>query len=208
MNPAAQASRPGRRLWRWVLVGLGVCLAPIVALALVLASYITLDRNAAALKRQVMTAIPAGWKTKVQLSVGPTTLGAVQAALAFAHGRDLADARLALGAVHQASVGVYQCAERAPEWSRARLFERVDRAMQERGWVRLVGVADTDGTVLVFTPPAADNDHVIELSLVVIHQRELVVVSAQVDATVVQELVRRHAANGLPSRLRLARLAD
>ncbi|MDB6114991.1 MAG: hypothetical protein JWQ62_1936, partial [Lacunisphaera sp.] len=73
MNASASTPAPRRRIWRWVLIGVGLCLAPWLALAVVVASYLTLDRDVAVLRQHVMAATGASWCTKVQMSVGRTT---------------------------------------------------------------------------------------------------------------------------------------
>ena len=67
------------------MLGLGLCLAPWLVLAAVVASYLTLDSDVAVLRKQVMAATDAGWSTRVQMSVGRTTLGAIGTGLGFVH---------------------------------------------------------------------------------------------------------------------------
>lgn len=204
MSAPTSTPAPRHRLRWWLLAGLGVCLAPIVVLAIVVASYLTLDRDTKVLRQQVMAATAADWSTKVQLSVGSTTLGAVRSGLWFAHGRQVADARLALAAVRQASVGVYERKAGTASWSREQLFLNTDRAMQKRGWTRLVGVADKEDTVLVYVPEDLSPDKPVDLCVAVVTGRQLVVVSTSVDATKLAELAAKHTPDGVRQHLRLA----
>jgi hypothetical protein len=165
----------------------------VLLLALVALSYITLDRDAALLRRQVMAATPAGWGTKVQLNVGRTTLGAIRCGLCLVRDRNLADARLALAAVRHASVGVYARTSGNADWSRPQLFAAADRAMGQRGWTRLVGVADPSHTVLVYAARDLAPDEPVNLCVAVVEERKLVVVSTTVDAALLAELAARHA---------------
>ena len=114
MNPPTQtpAPAPRRHVWRWVFLAAGICLTPFVILGAVALSFISLDRNAATLRNRVMDATDSGWHTKVQLSVGGVTLGAARQVLRFIHAPDIDEARLALSAVHRASVGVYEADDR------------------------------------------------------------------------------------------------
>jgi hypothetical protein len=207
MNAAPPTAAPRRRIWRWVLLGVGLCLAPIVLLALVAVSFLTLDRDATALRKQVMAATASDWHTKVQLSVGRATLGAVRAGLSLVQDKkEVEEARLALAAVRHASVGVYERKAGVPvEWSREQLFSGTDRVMNKCGWTRLVGVADHQDTVLVYVSTDMVVDEPVELCAAVVNGRELVVVSTSVDAAILADLAAQHAPDDLKRRLRLSR---
>lgn len=193
---------PRRRIWPWVL---GICLAPFLLLGIAVASYLTLDRDAATLRKHVMAATDADWDTKVQLSVGSLTLGTVRQCLWFVHDKNVAGARLALKAVRHASVGVYERRGDAAKWSREELFINTDKAMQKRGWSRMVGVADHGDTVLVYAPDELDTDGPVELCVAVVNNRELVVVSATVDASVLGKLIEKKAGEDIRRSLHIAR---
>lgn len=193
-TPSAPAAPRRRHVWLWVL---GLCLAPFVLLGLAVASYVTLDRDAAALRRNVMSATHADWNTKVQVSVGRATLGAVSTGLRLVDHAEIADARLALEAVRHASVGVYELASRDVEISREALFRDTDRAMAKRGWSRLVGVADKKEAVLVYVPDDIDEGAPIEVCVAVVDGSEMVVVSTGIDGDSLSELVGRHAGDDL-----------
>ena len=210
MKATSPALPRRRRVWRWILLSLGFCLAPFVILAVVAVSYLTLDRDAAALRKQVVAATRSDWRTKVQLSFGATTIDAVRIGLGFVHGRDrdLADAKLALQAVRHASVGVYQRAIVSDDWSREELFARADEAMLRRGWSRLVGVVDQKDTVLVYASPSTAADQPVGLCVAVVNGPELVVVSTRVDPATLLQLARAHSADGFKGHLKLSRLAD
>lgn len=198
MNPAPPTPAPRRHIWRWVLIGAGLCLTPFLVLACVALSYLTLDRNAAVLRGHVMDATDARWSTKVQLSVGTLTLGAIRHGLLFVHAKEMDDARLALAAVRHASVGVYERTSGATSWSREQLFSETDRAMQKRGWSRMVGVVDGKETVLIYAPQDLSADGPVDLCLAVVSGKELVVVSTSVEVDKLAALVERHAgADGL-----------
>jgi hypothetical protein len=210
MNPesASQTPAPRRRIWRWVLLATGLCLAPLLVLGAVVLSYLTLDGDVRTLRSHVMAATDARWTTKVQMSVGGVTLGAVREGLRFVHHKDIGDARLALSAVKHASVGVYELASGHPDCSRERLFEDTDRAMARRGWTRLVGVADTKETVLIYVQKEPKDNEPIDLCLAVVGGRELVVVSTTVDPDVLGELVERHGGEDMKRHLHFARLSQ
>ena len=203
MNSAPQSSRSRRRIWPWLLA---VCLAPVVILGAVAVSFLTLDRDATLLRKQVMAATHAGWQTKVQLSVGRFTLGAVRTGLSFVKNRDIADARLALQALQHASVGVYQRKSAEGEsGSREKLFTDTDEAMGRRGWSRLVGVIDKKDTVLVYVPSGQEAAAQVDLCVAVVNDHELVIVSATVNADELAALVRQQAGDDLKRGLKLAK---
>jgi hypothetical protein len=191
MNPTPSVpAAPRRRIWPWVV---GICLAPFVLLAVAVASFLTLDSDAAVLRRHVMSATHADWHTKVQCSVGGITLGALRSGLLFVRKPEVADARLALASIKRASVGVYELRSHSGEWSREGLFGETDRAMQARGWSRLVGVCEGEGkSVLVYASTDTDEDEPIDLCIAVVDGRELVVVSTSVDPATLGELVQKH----------------
>ena len=205
MTTALQPTAPRRRVWRWVLFGAGICLTPLVLLAIAVVNFLTLDHDAAMLREHVMAATDAGWHTKIQLSVGGITLSALRTGLHFVHHKDIEEARLALGAVRHASVGVYERTSNQAHWSRAQLFADTDQAMARRGWTRLVGVADKKDTVLIYVPQDLDTDGPVEMCLAVVNGKELVVVSTSVDASVLAELVKKHSGDDVKSHLRFAK---
>lgn len=205
MNSAAQIPSCSRRFLRWLMIGVGLCLAPFVVLALVVASYLSLEGDAAVLRREVMAATGSKWNTKVQVSVGRATLNAVNFGMGFVHDNGVADARSALTAVRRASVGVYDRAAGDPSATRETLFRNTDQAMRKRGWSRLVGVVNAKDTVLIYAPQNMAAGDVMEICLAVISGKQLVVASTQVDAGSLAELVKQHTLADVKSRLRLIR---
>jgi hypothetical protein len=205
MNPTPQSPAPRRHVWRWVLLGVGLCLTPVLILGAIALSYLTLDRDVRVLRHHVMAATDAGWKTKIQMSVGRATLGTVRQGLRFVHHKDMDDALLALKAVKHASVGVYERTSGGTDWSREQLFVDTDRAMQKRGWTRLVGVADKKETVLVYVQDNLDEDEPIEICVAVVSGKEMVVASTTIDAEALGELVAKHTGDDVKGRLRFAK---
>lgn len=188
---AATSPAPRRRIWPWVV---GLCLAPWALIAIIVASYVTLDSDLTVLRRQVMRATNSTWHTKVQCSVGRLTIGAVRAGLMFVPDREVEDARMALAAVKSASVGVYERKSEAGEWSREQLFLDTDNVMRSRGWTRLIGVAERKGeAVLVYVPEDLDDDEAIDLCVAVVNDKELVVASTTISPDQLSALVAKHA---------------
>jgi hypothetical protein len=202
MNPAATAAPAApsrrRRLWPWALA---LVLTPVLLLGVAAASYLTLNREAATLRREVMAATDTEWHTKIQLSVGRISLWFVRQGLAFVPKPEVQAAREALRAIRSVSVGVYRPAQSDPTWSRDRLFQETDRTMRARGWTRLVGVADHRENVLIYAPDDAEAG---QICLAVVTGRELVVVSAAINPEALGALVAHHAGKHLPRSLAVA----
>lgn len=192
------SSRPRHRIWPWVL---GLILMPFVALGMLIADVMHLDSDAAALRRQVMSSTGNDWHTKVQFSAGPVLLGAVRTGVSFI--RDLPpEAREALQAVRSASVGVYErSGARDGAGRRAELFASADRMMARRGWTRIVGVADTGDTVLIYLPTRDNDLQPSRVCLAVCNSRELVVVVAGIEAKALAGLITREMDGRLPVKL-------
>jgi hypothetical protein len=195
-NPTLAPRR--RRLWPWIL-GLG--LAPFVVLGVAAYCYLTLDRAAATLRRQMMAASPSIWHTKVQLSAGRLTLGVVRQALRLVHSPKIADARLALATVSRASVGVYETTGPVTGISLQDLVDHTDAAMQKRGWTRLVTVFEHDEKVLVYMPRDDDSAETLDLCLAVVDGRQMVVVSTTVNSAALGRLIERHVPQELTDKL-------
>ena len=85
MDPVPQSPAPRRHVWRWVLLGAGICLTPFLLLGIAATSYLTLDRDVRLLRQHVMAATDANWSTKVQVSLGGGTLGVIHQGLRFVH---------------------------------------------------------------------------------------------------------------------------
>jgi len=180
---------------------------PFFVLGLAAYSVLTLDRDVAVLRKQVMAATDTTWKTQVQLSVGRWLIGLVRTGFSFVKSKDMADAKLALSSVRQASVGVYKRESAGSDsWSRERLLVDADRAMNRRGWTRLVGVVDQKDTVLIYVPAKYDAEEPIDLCLSVVNERELVVVSATIAPEGLAELIQKHAGDELKRELKLVQL--
>lgn len=198
-TPTPPPVRQPRRLWPWIL--LGVVCAPFVLLGAAAVSYLTLNRDAAALRREVMRATDAEWNTRVQFSVGRASFATARGCLSVVQNDKVDEARQALASVKSASVGVYELRGRDRDWSRGDLANRTDAAMRDRGWTRAVGVLDCRHAVLVYVPE--NTDEVDEICLAVLDGRQLVVVSAELRPEQLVELVERHAGEKLRIREKL-----
>lgn len=188
--------KPQRSLARWMLFLIVMLVAPVVIVGVGVASMFTLNGDATVLRREVMAATEADWDTKVQVSVGRFTLGAVRTGLSFVQAEHMDDARLALSAVRHASVGVYEKSSRDNRWSREQLLARTDERMRKRGWTRMVGVTENNEAVLVYTSDRLDHGDRMDLCIAVVDGNEMVIVSTRVDAAQLMKLVERHMPEG------------
>ncbi|MBI5693330.1 MAG: hypothetical protein HZC55_24900 [Verrucomicrobia bacterium] len=183
-----------RRIWLWLF--LGCCVAPLLVLTAVVASLVTLDRPAALLRDEVQSSTNVSWQTRVQLSVGRITVGVLRAGLAFVPDPKVHEARAALASVRSASVGVYHLACQASPELRGDWMQQADRRMASRGWTRLVGVADRGEKVLVYTPAGEEAGQ--RFAVAVLQRRELIVVSAAIDAGRLADFLAQHVKGKLP----------
>jgi len=190
---------PRRRVWPWIV---GLILAPFVIVAVGVASYATLDRDATILRRHVMKATNADWQTKVQFSVGRATLGMIHTGMRFVDSCEMAEARAALRTLNHASVGVYELKSDAGKWSPRELLTSADATMRKRGWSRLVGVTDQRDTVMVYVQDDLRDDKPVDVCVAVLSDREFVVVSATIDIDAVGELVARHGGDEFKREIR------
>jgi len=202
MNVPVSSPSPVRRSYRrWVIAGLILLVAPVIIVAAGVWSVVTLNRDAAALRTQVMAASGSGWSTRVQLDAGWGLLTTARTVLRFVRHENIADARLALDAVRHASVGVYERERGTKQMDAVGLLVQTDAKMAARGWTRLVGVANARETVLVYTSNADVRSDKLDLCITVLNERELVVVSTRVDAGNLMKLVERHVPGGFRSKL-------
>ena len=163
MNPPAAAPRARHRYWPWIL---GFLLTPPVVLGLMVWSAFHLNRDATALRQELMLATGADWNTKVQLSAGPLLLSAVRAGVGCIH--DLPpEARAALGAVRSASVGVYERRHSGGLVSRNRLLAAADGLMSGRGWIRIRSRSCTGAWGMTRSPMACHSSTTARRSLMV-----------------------------------------
>ncbi|HVU18977.1 MAG TPA: hypothetical protein VHD32_18875 [Candidatus Didemnitutus sp.] len=191
--------RPRRRIWPWVVI---ILLSPFAVLGVAAVSVLTLNSDARALRREVMAASGGDWHTKVQLSVGGILLGTARTVLTFVHCPNIAEARLGVGAVKSASVGVYELTGDAASFAPEKVFSRADEVMTRRGWTRMVGVSEDRDNVLIYCSDHGSSSDRLDVCLAVVENRQLVVVSATVNADRLAEMVTKLAAkHGHPFKL-------
>jgi hypothetical protein len=90
------------------------------------------------------------------------------------------EAHLALRAVRNASVGVYQLREDVSATERSKMFLAADEVMRDSGWTRVVGVKNPDNVVMVYLPEGEHGGSTERVCVAVCSQEHLIVVSGKV----------------------------
>ncbi len=206
-DPVANQPGPRRSVWRWILLGAALLFTPVLIVGLGVLSVLTLDRNAATLRHELMAATGSDWHTKVQLNAGWTTLTAARGVLHFVRHEHMDEARLALASVRHASVGVYERRAESALASLADVLRETDTIMQGRGLVRMLCVQEGRQTVLGYTSAQPGWGNRVDFCLAVLDGKELVVVSTKIDADALSTLVDQCAdRHDLRRKLKLSKL--
>jgi hypothetical protein len=176
IEPAPKRSSSAT-LWRWLAAIAGAC---VLVTAVSIWNLVTLSRDAAALRRELFSALPISARPQVQISVGPVLLTTARGLLSFVD--DVPpEARQALRAIKAASVGVYRLDRNLEPSARVQLLAAADRAMDRRDWTRIVAVQKDDETVLVYMPADLAEGDPLRVCLAICAKDQLVLVSAAGD---------------------------
>jgi len=159
-----------------------------LGLAVIAVNLLTLNRETAALRKAMFAATGVSAKTVVQLDIGPAWMLASRAVVALVP-QVPDEARLALKAARRACVGVYEIPHGTQGRDGAALIVKADEMMAARGWTRTVGVMQKSQTVLLYMPKEAESGDVLHLCVAVCEGSQIVVVSAEVAAQPLQELI-------------------
>lgn len=168
-----------------------VLLIPLVALgtiALGVASYFRLSSDTRAMRDGVMKASGVEWQQNIGLNIGGGTFGLVRAGLSFVELEP--EARAAIKAVRGVEVGIYEPTSGTKPPDGAAMLAVADKVLNARGWERVVGVLDGKELVSVFMPAEAVLAGKVKCCVLVFDGRQLVMVSAKVDAAPLLECLR------------------
>lgn len=179
-----------RRIWLWLL---GIAAGCFLITAIAVASVFTLNRDAAALRREAFAALEMRATPRVQFSAGPVLMTLLRTGIGLID-KVPGDARLALDAVRAASVGVYRIEHPIPAGRRAKLLAAADARMHRRGWTRVVGVLDGQETVMIYVPEDAASGGMQRICLLVCQRDEIVVVAATAKIDALLHLAAEHGA--------------
>src|SRR5690242_12302246 len=143
MNPSS-SSRGS--LWRFWPLAVFLAMVGIACLLVIeVTGFFRLSRDARCLRdslTDLRSAASPAWHKRFELRVGAITCALVRTGLHFAP-LD-ADARLALDSVRGGEAGIYEDHGRVRWSDRTALLSNADSAMEQRGWERLVRVAQKD----------------------------------------------------------------
>jgi hypothetical protein len=174
---------------RWVCI-ISLFLIGLAVLAMAgIASYFHLTSSTRALRGAVMDSVDGRWHRHFAINVGGGTLALARLVTSFV--RLPPDARIALRCLDNADVGVYELEDTISAPDYALLLSTADKSMRTKGWERIVGVIDGRQFVAVYAPHN-NRGKDISCSVVVLDDRNLVVVSARGDTGPMMELVQRH----------------
>ena len=175
---------------RWILpLALGSIVLGVGLLVFAVTSYFRLSADARSLRNSLHgSALQQGaaWDEKVELSVGAITLHVVRAGLSFAPLDP--EIRAALQAARGAEVGIYQLRSPLSEINRSALLSAADTAMERRGWEKLVGVRQGHELVAIYVPKVQPTPTQTRACAAVLHDNQLVLVSARTDLEPLLEL--------------------
>jgi hypothetical protein len=188
--------RSKRRIHPLLVVLLALFLLGLLAAAGV-ASYFRLGSETAALRRTTMASIPGRWHSRITLNVGYFTMGLVRCG---SHLFNLPpEPRAVLNSLSRAEVGVYELRDEPPKADVRAIFRSADRAMNRRGWERIVGVAEQREVVAIYIPAKPVSPEHMKVCLMVWDGHDLVVASARGNVAPLLELAR--SSDGVPNRL-------
>jgi hypothetical protein len=191
MNPSTPPSLAGRN---WVLsllvltLALGSLLFGLIVYGIT--SYVRLGSDERALRNGLLKAAAAPWEKKLEVNVGTWTVGLAQIGLLFA--RLEPRAKTALRCIRAGEVGIYQFNEHGGRINRPAMLSAADKAMDGRGWDRLVGVVNSEDLVAVYVPRNLPSATDLKVCVAVIDDGRLILASARSNLDPLIELIRDH----------------
>ncbi len=176
-TPTTNASPSGLHLfWRLLLWGGGCVLAGVLLVAF---EILHAGTDVTALRRGLVKEAETEWRKQIQIGVGPLTLGLARTGLAFVNLPS--EARAALSAVRSAEVSIneWQGTDGRPDHHG--MLARAEATMGERGWDRVVGVTSKKESVAIYVPRKTASKHNLRVCLVVVEDRQMVLVAARIN---------------------------
>lgn len=185
-SPTLSPPRRGFR-WRWLFLGVFAAFALFVV-ALVL-SFLPAG-EARAIRSAVASASDHKFDQKISFGVGWPVLGLGRLIAGFTDLNE--DARAAFRSVRRADVSIQELQEPIRREDRQAMLAAADRAMDRRGWDRIVGVIEEDEVVGIYVPQGDASVKNLKIAVFVLEGREMVVVSARCDLEPLLEIIERH----------------
>ncbi len=205
MNSTDPTSRAAghRKLWIVLLLGL-VCLPLFCAVGV--ASYFWLSSDTQALRRSVMNSVPGQWDTKIAVRIGWLTTFAVRSCSKVIPLPP--EPRAAMDAIRGVEVGVYELANRPGPADYSAVLVAADKTMALRGWDRIVGVLEGEQCVAVYVPRKSFSLERTTCCVVVLSERDLVLVSARGNLKPLLDLASTRLADKLKSKFELSQFSE
>jgi hypothetical protein len=183
--PPATAKRRIRKRYWFAAAFLGLVL--VCCLGFVSLFYLRSDTRA--LREAALESIGGKCEKKIALHVGGLTTALARGVSSlFAIPPE---ARAVLQAVRSGEVGVYEVQRHRSPAVQAQILIAADKAMQSRGWTRVLGVIEKRELVAIYVPAGLSSQR-MKCCLMVLDKRHLVVASVQGNAEPLLELARTH----------------
>jgi hypothetical protein len=187
-SSSTDAAPRSHRARNWFLIIMAAALA---VAAVEAASIFFLSKEARKLHLAIDTHLEGPASTKIQFTVGPGLLGIGRMAAHWVD--DIPDeVHHALGAVKEASVGIYELDVNPSAAARSQLVQITDERLGLKGWQRIVAVSENRDTVLVYAPKDIGESDDIQFCVAVCDRKDLIVVSATASLKGLMKLTDLH----------------
>jgi len=173
-NEMPVGRRQGVR-WGYVVTGAVVFICVWAAVSVI--GFFQLGSDTSALRESVMAGVGGSWEKKIAVHAGFLTTGFIR--IGSKALKLKAEPRAAIESLRGAEVGVYSLRERPASVDNGFILARADKAMSARGWERIVGVSNDGKLVAVFCPQRSGSGGMLKLCVLVLDERNLVVVSGK-----------------------------
>lgn len=161
-----------------------------LALAVVLTACSKTGSDFSSMQSAVVQESGCDWARQIRFGVPGVLFSVARAGLSFVEIEP--EARAALQTLRGLRVALYERASGTPD--RTAMMVAADRAMQARGWSRVVGVLDRQEMVAVFAPDTLQQTRDLEVCVVVFDGNQLVFASGRANPAPLTELALRHFA--------------
>ena len=187
------------RFFRWVGGALLVCLLLLALVVYGATGYFRLSSEMAGLRDGLQAASGREWQRMIALNVGGFTFGAARAGLSFVKMED--EARVALETIQACEVGIYQTAADTGSVDHPEMLAAADKAMQKKGWERVVGVIADNNLVAVYVPTKLSSTSRMKCSVLVCEGQRMILASTRANLDPVIKLALAKADFGEAGRL-------
>lgn len=166
-----------------------ICFVTFALVAFAVYRTVTVGSDLRSARNAVLRDAHLRFTHRIEATARPWLVSAARFGLGFAPLDP--DARLAIQSIRGAEVGVYELTARPNEPDRRDLFKSLNVRMEERGWTRTVAVYDRDDMVMVYTPAKELSASKVEAFVIVLNDRQLVMVSGKGNLEPIVDLVNR-----------------